>query len=108
MSGDGSGGAVVDPVALKVLLPAIGTLSRWQILKALGDGQPKMVKEIGAETGLGADLVSKHIAILREAGMVVVGQAGMYRIPARFLPQPGVPLVDYGFVTLRLDAVEPA
>ncbi len=97
-----------DLLALAPLLGAIGDSSRWAILSALSDGQPRMVVELANLLDRSQDSVSKHLKVLKNAGVVVTGQAGMYRIPARFFPEPGKPLLDFGFLTLRLDVKAPA
>lgn len=89
------------------VLFAIGDPSRWKILTLMGDGQPKMVSELARALDKPMSTVSKHVAALRNAGLVVAGQAGLYRIPAHFFPEPGKPVVDYGYFVLRLDVVEP-
>ena len=79
---------------------------RWQILAELSDGAPLMVIEIARRIRRKDDLTSKHLAVLRQSGLVVTGQAGMYRIPPQFLPTPGQRVVDCGTCLLRLNATE--
>lgn len=94
-------------VKLSAALRALGDRGRWDLLVALGDGQPKMVVELARIVGRRADTVSKQVKILLDAGLVARGQAGMYRIPVVFLPEVGVPVADYGYFVLRLDVREP-
>jgi len=65
-----------------------------------------MVIEIARRIGRKDDLISKHLAVLRQSGLVVTGQAGMYRIPPQFLPAPGQRIVDYGACLLRFNPAE--
>ena len=82
---------------------ALGHPIRWRIMAELSDGEPLMVTEIAKRIGLNADMTSKHLATLRKAGMVVSGQARLYRIPKQYLPVPGQRVVDYGYCLLRLN-----
>lgn len=107
MSDVGSGGGAKVLVPLSPLLRAIGERGRYRLLQLLADGQPKMVTELAQATGRPVSSVSSQLLLMKKAGVVVKGQAGMYRIPAHFLPQPGMPLADFGYFTLRLDVQEP-
>lgn len=42
------------------------------------------------------------MAVLRRAGLVTVGRAGVYLIPAAYLKSTGERHVDYGHCLLRL------
>jgi biotin operon repressor len=61
-----------------------------------------MVKEIAERLKCSAALVSKHMAVLKEAGLVEVGRAGMYQIPPHFVVSPQERHVDYGHCLIRL------
>ncbi len=89
---------------LKSVLSAIGTPTRWRILSELSAGEPLMVSEIAQRTGQSADLVSKHLALLRKCGMVVRSRGVFHQIPGQYLPVPGRRVVDFGHCLLRLDA----
>jgi len=80
----------------------LGEPRRWRILAELSEGEPLMVIEIAERIGQSPALTSKHLAVLRRAGMVVTNRAGLYSIPKQFLPTPGQRLVDYGCCLLRL------
>lgn len=53
---------------------------------------------------MSAALVSKHMAVLKKAGLVEVGRAGMYQIPAHFVVSPQERHVDYGHCLIRLSS----
>ena len=57
---------------IDLLLAAIGAPVRWAILTELASGEPRMVKEIAHKLGRSPTLVSKHMALLRRAGVVKV------------------------------------
>lgn len=88
--------------SLDLLLPLIGDKTRWRILRELAAGEPLMVIEIAGRIGASPSLVSKHLGRLRRAGLVVVGRAGLYRIPEPYLVNAAERIVDFGRVVLRL------
>ena len=98
--------AVAWPSApvLAPLLVGIGDPVRWRILAELSAGQPLMVVEIAERIGRKASLVSKHIGVLRRAGLVFAGRSRLYQIPKQYLPAPGQRVVDYGHCLPRMDA----
>jgi DNA-binding HxlR family transcriptional regulator len=93
--------AALHPPLDKFLL-AIGSRARWRILAELGAGEPLMVKELAGWLKYSPSLVSKHLAVLREAGMVMVGHAGVYLIPPHFAMNTAERHVDFGHCLLRL------
>jgi predicted transcriptional regulator len=95
----------VQPLPERVrVAAALGNHSRWLLLKELSLGEPRMVSELAPLIGCSADMTSKHLAILRKAGMVVQGRGRLYQIPKQYLRTPGQAVVDYGHCLLRLDA----
>ena len=97
----------IQPLPNRALLAtALGNDVRWQILKELSGGEPRMVMELAKIIGCSRDAASKQLAVLRRAGAVVQGRGRLYSIPKHYLPQPGQPVVDFGHCLLRLDAGE--
>jgi len=97
--------ASIQPLPNRALLAtALGSDVRWQILKELSGGEPRMVMELAKVVGLSRDATSKQLAVLSRAGAVVQGRGRLYAIPKQYLPQPGQPIVDFGHCLLRLDA----
>ncbi len=92
---------------LDTLLAAIGAPVRWAILTELGSGEPRMVKEIAQKLRRSPTLVSKHMAVLRRAGVVVCGRGGLYQIPAHFVTAADKRHLDFGHCLLRLPGTEP-
>lgn len=90
------------------LIAAVGTPVRWGILGELAAGEPLMVKEIAERLKCSPALVSKHMAVLRKAGMVTVGRAGVYLIPPHFAMNTAERHVDFGHCLLRLPGANPA
>jgi DNA-binding transcriptional ArsR family regulator len=93
---------------LNKFIHAISSPVRWVILGELSAGEPLMVKELAGRLKCSSSLVSKHLAVLREAGMVTVGRAGVYLIPPHFAISTADRHVDFGHGLLRLPGATPA
>lgn len=91
---------------LPLLLRGIGDPLRWRILAELSAGEPLMVIELAERLRRSADLISKHLAVLREAGVVEIGRGRLYQIPPHYLPTPGERVLDFGHCLLRFDPPE--
>ena len=50
----------------------------------------------------GADLISKHIAVLRKAGLVIQGRNRLYQLNANFVTDRETKSFDLGHCVLRL------
>ena len=94
----------------KKLLQAVSEPVRWAVLRDLASGQALTVAELAARQGRWPDLMSKHLRVLRDAGVVVVVPApdGDARkqcqsVPATFrrLDEAGKPMLDFGVCALR-------
>jgi predicted transcriptional regulator len=79
---------------------------RRQLLGLLARGKPLSVSEMAEETRRDTDLVSKHLRVMRDAGIVASerdagrdGRRQVYEIPDQFAAAPGT--VDFGFCVLR-------
>ena len=79
---------------------------RRQLLGLLARGKPLTVSEMAEETQRDPDLVSKHLRVMRDAGIVTSerdtgrdGRMQVYEIPDQFVTEPGT--VDLGFCVLR-------
>ncbi len=83
------------------LVQALGAPVRCAILGALSDGEPRMVNEIAKIIGQSPGLVSKHLAVLRGAGLVVVNRR-LYQVPAHYIAAADKRHLDFGHCLLRL------
>src|SRR5438093_193752 len=79
---------------------------RWDILGALARGRALSVSDLAAQLGRDPDLVSKHLRVLRDVGVVVAerdaendSRRQLYEVPGEFVTAPGT--VDLGFCMLR-------
>jgi len=85
----------------ETLVQTIGAPVRCAILGALSDGEARMVNEIAKIVGQKPGLVSKHLAVLRGAGLVVVNRR-LYQVPAAYIADAGKRHLDFGHCLLRL------
>ena len=94
----------LDPVAV---FGALASEFRWAVLQRLATGQRLTASEVAAAFRREFDGVSKHLRLLRDAGVLAsaVGEdrrEAIYFIPAAFRATPG--LLDYGVCQVRLPA----
>jgi DNA-binding transcriptional ArsR family regulator len=85
----------------ETLVTTLGAPVRCAILGALSDGTPRMVNEIAKMIGQKPGLVSKHLAVLRWAGMVAVNRR-LYQVPAQYIAAAEKRHLDFGHCLLRL------
>ena len=90
---------------------ALGSEVRWAIFQLLADGKPRRATDVAAVLKRDFDGVSKHLRLMREAGVVavLVGEDRRYvwfAIPSKYRREPGV--VDYGWCTIRLPQAKAA
>ncbi|MEI8063820.1 MAG: winged helix-turn-helix domain-containing protein [Verrucomicrobiota bacterium] len=95
-------------LSCNALVRAIGCLKRWNMLKILSAGEPMGASELGKLVGCNVSTACKHMQILAAAGLVEQGRGRLYRIPPRFQPTPGKPVIDYGHCLIRFDHESPA
>ncbi len=88
---------------------ALGSDVRWAIFKLLADGKSRRASDLAMELKRDFDGVSKHLRLMREAGVVSVLQGKdrscvWFTIPPQFRREPG--MVDYGICTIRLSSAK--
>ena len=91
------------PCALEAVLTCISSTTRWDILRELADGGSLMVSEIARRTGWGPAVVSKQLAILRNAGIVINPRGRLFEIAPQFVADKSQRLLDFGWCTLRMN-----
>lgn len=91
-------------IPLESLLSAISSPTRWAILRELASGDQVAVVELAERLGETATGISKHMAVLRDAGVVNLGRNRLYSLPAAFLFDKDQRIVDFGWCVLRLSA----
>jgi len=88
-------------ISFDTLVQILGAPSRCAILGALIDGQPRMVNEIAQIIGQKPGAVSKQLAVLRDAGLVVCNRR-LYQLPAAYIAAADKRHLDFGHCLLRL------
>jgi ArsR family transcriptional regulator, zinc-responsive transcriptional repressor len=71
----GSGGDDAGLAAAAELFRTLGSTARLRLLRELGDG-PRTVSALVAATGLSQPLVSQHLRVLRQTGLVGTERRG--------------------------------
>jgi DNA-binding transcriptional ArsR family regulator len=85
------------------VLAVISNSTRWRLLRELASGDQLMVLELAERCKISADLVSKHLAILRNAGIVLQGRNRLYQIAPQFLTDKTERILDFGYCLLRMN-----
>ncbi len=91
-------------------LAALGNALRWEIFQMLADGSALHASAVAKRFDRDFDGISKHLRILRSAGLLKSRRAAdkrveKYFIPAEFRRTPGQ--IDLGFCLLRVAAARP-
>lgn len=89
-------------IPLNTVLNIISSPARWRILREFASGDQLMVTEIAERTRQSKDVTSKHISILRNAGIVTQGRNRLYQIAPQFLADRTDRLLDFGYCLLRM------
>jgi predicted transcriptional regulator len=76
---------------------------RWRILRELAMGDQLMVAELAERIRQSNDVTSKHLGVLRRAGVVIHGRNRLYQIAPQFLADKTERLIDFGYCLLRLN-----
>jgi DNA-binding transcriptional ArsR family regulator len=87
--------------AKNTLLRAIGSPLRCAMLADMSSGEPRMVNELAKRVGCTPALASRHLAVLRRAGLVVMTRR-LYQIPPHFIASAADGHLDFGHCLLRL------
>ena len=98
--------AAPSPSALKLkhLATVLHDPVRWRILKELAKGEALPVWVLAGLARSTAPKVSKHMAVLRKAGVVAVGYGRLYKLAPGFQPEADGTRLDLGHCVLKLDA----
>jgi DNA-binding transcriptional ArsR family regulator len=93
-------------IPLDKLAEVLSSTVRWRILRELANGDPLMVVELAERIRQSPDLTSKHIGILRTAGIVTQGRNRLYQIAPHLLADKTERLIDFGYCLLRMNSLE--
>jgi DNA-binding transcriptional ArsR family regulator len=84
-----------DPAELVRIYKALGDESRLKLLKRLQEG-PISLTDAAREVGLAKSTTHHHLAILRQAGFVLIQEGDdTYRLRPDLRPEPGALLESY-------------
>jgi predicted transcriptional regulator len=91
----------VPRIPLETLTKVFATADRIRILRELAKGEALMTKELAARSRRSESMTSKHLRVLREAGIIRRGRGNLHSLlPAHTVP--GRPdLVDLGSCLFR-------
>ena len=89
-------------VSIENLARTLADPKRWLILQELGKGEALPIKELARRIGSKPDTTSKHMAVIREAGIVVSGYGRLYSLAPVFRPPAGATSLDLGHCTLTI------
>lgn len=92
----------LNPVAV---FAALGSKIRWPIIQLLADGTPRTATDVASALGRDFDGISKHLRLMRSAGVVDAGPGAdrrlvLFSIPPEKRREAGV--LDYGICTVRV------
>jgi DNA-binding transcriptional ArsR family regulator len=90
-------------IPLGDILGAISNPVRWNLLRELASGESLMVTELAERLGQSVDTTSKHMAILRKAGIAIPGRGRLYQVPPQFLTDKTERVLDFGYCLLRMN-----
>jgi DNA-binding transcriptional ArsR family regulator len=100
----GESAALTPALPFGATVKAIGDPLRLRILRELASGDRLMVVEIAGRLRVSANLVSKHLAVLRRVGLVDILQR-LYFLPRPFIVDGERRMLDLGFCVLKLDQI---
>lgn len=88
---------------------ALGSEIRWPILQLLADGIPRTATDVAAVVQGKFDTVSKHLRLMRDAGVVDASPGAdrrlvVYSVPAEFRQNAGV--LDFGVCRLPMPSAK--
>jgi DNA-binding transcriptional ArsR family regulator len=87
------------------LLTAVSSLTRWKILAAILAEGPMGVTDLASALRMDASLLSKHVAVLRKAGILYKGRGRLSYLAEHLRPAPGVNEIDFGYFVVRFSGV---
>jgi DNA-binding transcriptional ArsR family regulator len=96
----------VPLIPLDELLGIISSPVRWRLLGELLTADQHMVSELAERMNSSPDVVSKHLAVLRHARVVIQGRNRLYQIAPQFIADKGNRLLDVGWCLLRMKVGE--
>lgn len=85
------------PAAAEDVFRAVADPTRRAVLEALGRGRELPVTELADELGVGLPMLSRHLSVLRSAGLVTERRHGRQRLH-QLQPEPLRELYDWAAI----------
>ena len=85
------------------VLKLLGEPSRWRIVGELAKGEALPVQELARRLRCKPTSISKHLAVMRQHGIVQPHYGSCYRLAPAFTPKPGENVLDLGHCLMKLD-----
>src|SRR4051812_28156396 len=98
---DPSSASPAPGIPLETFLDLISSVTRWNILRELADGSSLMVSELATRTGIDASAISKHLASMRKAGVIINPRTRLVEIAPQYLTDKENRILDFGYCLLR-------
>lgn len=89
--------ASIDKLAKILAEPA-----RWRLLRVMAQGETMPVKELARRIERTPGMTTKHLLILRDAGLVMKKYNRIYQLVPAIMPAPGATHLDLGWCLLKL------
>ena len=90
-------------VSLDVLSTILHEPARWMVFRELAKGEPLPVQELARRAGKSPAVMSKHMRMIRRAGLAVTGYGRLYRLAPGVRVDVEARVIDLGHCLLRLD-----
>jgi len=90
-------------IPLDEILGAISNPARWNLLRELASGDQLMVTELAERLGQSFDATSKHMTVLRKAGIAIQARNRLYSVAPQFIANKTERILDFGYCVLRLN-----
>jgi DNA-binding HxlR family transcriptional regulator len=84
------------------IVSVVGAATRWKALAAL-IAEPQTSSDLARRFGITLHAMSKHLRVLRDAGIVIMGRGRVHHIAPHLRPSAGSAEIDLGHCVLRLD-----
>jgi DNA-binding transcriptional ArsR family regulator len=87
----------------RALLTALVSVTRWKMLAEMATGDFFTVKDLASRVDDSKANVSKHLAVLRRAGVTKFGPGHLHQISDAYRLAPNAPReMDFGYLVARL------
>jgi predicted transcriptional regulator len=93
-----------ESVPSQKLLTALSSITRWKILAAILAEGPMGITDLAGALRSNPSLIAKHVAVLRNAGILYKGRGRLSYLAEHLRPAHGVNEIDFGHFVVRFPA----